>query len=84
MSVKLSDLLRHANHPGYAMDAEALEEGLDRYRLLGTLEQLSSATDAVGEARTLRAHIEEAMNLMRDSGADQREYVVYAVLAATK
>ena len=25
MTTKLSDLLRHANHPGYAKDAEALE-----------------------------------------------------------
>ena len=29
-----------------------------------------------------RRHICEAMKLMRDSGADKREYVVYAVLSA--
>ena len=28
MTTKLSDLLRHANHPGYAKDAEVLEEAL--------------------------------------------------------
>jgi hypothetical protein len=31
----------------------------------------------------LEDYVKEAMKLMRDSGADQREYVVYAVLAAS-
>jgi len=34
------------------------------------------------DALRLESHINEAMKLMRDSGADQREYVVYATLAA--
>jgi hypothetical protein len=41
--------------------------------------------DKAFEARVtarMRTHIEKAMELMRDSGADQREYVVYATLAA--
>ena len=35
------------------------------------------------EARVaeLECHVEEAMSLMRDSGTDEREYVVYATLA---
>jgi hypothetical protein len=30
----------------------------------------------------LEGHVNEAMKLMRESGADEREYVVYAVLEA--
>lgn len=56
----------------------ALEELL-LYRELGTLQQLSLATDAVGEARTLRARVAE----LEEEGATLRLLLVEAKRTGT-
>ena len=81
--------------PGKAVAYEAHEEPIERreegWRYWNHTHGrvIAAMLDAVCHVMTededvdwYKGHLEEAMKLMRDSGADEREYVVYATLAA--
>ena len=63
-------------------DCELRSRGFDNFS--AEMEETDLGGDWVKaeDALHLESHINEAMKLMRESGADQREYVVYAVLIA--
>ena len=62
MTTKLSDLLRHANHPGYAKDAEALEEALANAQRDALPCQVLDVLDA---NRKLESERDEARQVLR-------------------
>ena len=63
-------------------DCELKSHGFDSYSAEMGETDLGGDWVKAEDALRLESHIDEAMKLMRESGADQREYVVYAVLAA--
>lgn len=69
----------------YTVYSPLFEREYDPEKLLVQFQDSRLAANPNGQTATepqrLKAIIKEAMKLMRDSGADEREYVVYAVLS---